>query len=165
MSTALAAAVSAPTRIRIPDLLGVADRYADAVMSGRFDHLIPTNGLPGDARWYTRLHTDDDLDVWLISWITGQSTELHDHAGSLVALTVLSGALREYRWDGSQLRSRRLDAGDQAAFPLGWVHDISAAEPGETLSVHAYSPPLTAMSYYEVTEQQRLRRVRSELTA
>jgi quercetin dioxygenase-like cupin family protein len=165
MSTALAAAVSAPTRIRIPDLLGVADRYADDVISGRFDRLFPSDGLPGDERWYTRLHSDDDLDVWLISWVPGHSTELHDHAGSLGALTVLSGALREYRWDRGLLRSRRLDAGDQAAFPLGWVHDISADDPGETLSVHAYSPPLTAMSYYEVTEQQRLRRVRSELTA
>jgi hypothetical protein len=29
--------------------------------------------------------------------------------------------------------------------------------------VHAYSPPLTAMSYYEVTDRKRLRRVRSEL--
>jgi hypothetical protein len=35
----------------------------------------------------------------------------------------------------------------------------------ETLSVHAYSPPLTTMSYYEVTPRQTLRRVRSEITA
>jgi hypothetical protein len=33
-----------------------------------------------------------------------------------------------------------------------------------TLSVHAYSPPLTAMSYYEVTDRNRLRRQRTELT-
>ena len=33
-----------------------------------------------------------------------------------------------------------------------------------TLSVHAYSPPLTAMSYYEVSERNRLRRKRTELT-
>jgi hypothetical protein len=33
-----------------------------------------------------------------------------------------------------------------------------------TLSVHAYSPPLTAMSYYEVTERKTLRRKRTELT-
>jgi hypothetical protein len=30
--------------------------------------------------------------------------------------------------------------------------------------VHAYSPPLTVMSYYEVTEGNRLRRKRTELT-
>ena len=61
-------------------------------------------------------------------------------------------------------------AGDQAAFPLGWVHDVvwaptpSITVAGPTLSVHAYSPPLTAMSYYEVTAEQSLRRVRTELT-
>jgi hypothetical protein len=30
--------------------------------------------------------------------------------------------------------------------------------------VHAYSPPLTAMSYYDVTERKTLRRMRTELT-
>lgn len=160
------AAVSPPTRLRLPDLLHTTDRYAEGVLEGRFDHLLPAGGLPADSRWYTRLHTDDELDVWLISWAAGHATELHDHCGSLGALTVLSGSLHEYRWDGNRLRRRRLDAGDQAGFPLGWVHDVAAAPAGspETLSVHAYSPPLTAMSYYEVTPRQTLRRVRTELT-
>ena len=66
------------------------------------------------------------------------------------------------------MRDRRLVAGDQAAFPLGWVHDVTWAPAGtlgaRALSVHAYSPPLTAMSYYEVTDRATLRRVRTELT-
>ena len=168
MTSLLFQAPSAPTRLRLADLLHTTDSFADAVLSGRFDQLLPLGGLPADHRWFRRLHTDDDLDVWLISWAAGHTTELHDHGGSLGALTVLSGALREHRWDGHGLRSRRLDAGDQAAFPLGWVHDVvSAAEahsPETTLSVHAYSPPLTAMSSYEVTPSQRLRRTRTELT-
>ena len=57
---------------------------------------------------------------------------------------------------------------------MGWVHDVMRAadttasptpntiEP--TLSVHAYSPPLTAMSYYEITDRATLRRSRTELT-
>jgi len=54
------------------------------------------------------------------------------------------------------------------------VHDVvwaprtaptrQAATAQPTLSVHAYSPPLTAMSYYEVTERNTLRRQRTELT-
>ncbi|MGK2882097.1 MAG: cysteine dioxygenase [Mycobacterium sp.] len=163
--------VSAPTRLRPPDLLHATDRGADDVLSGSYDHLFPAGGLPADERWFTRLHGDDELDVWLISWVPDRSTELHDHAGSLGALTVLTGALNEIRWDGVQMRRRRLVAGDQAAFPLGWVHDVCwapAAAPVEvatpTLSVHAYSPPLTAMSYYEVTERNTLRRQRTELT-
>jgi Cysteine dioxygenase type I len=183
-------AVSSPTRLRLPDLLHTTDRFADEVLRGCFNRLLPPGGPPTDARWFTRLHADDELDVWLISWVPGHTTELHDHGGSLGALTVLSGALHEYRWDGERLRRRRLDAGDQAAFPLGWVHDVGrphddAARLGgpprrrairgssaptltdpatTTLSVHAYSPPLTAMSYYEVTERATLRRTRTDLT-
>ncbi|TXI37355.1 MAG: cupin domain-containing protein [Mycobacterium sp.] len=155
-----------PTRLRPADLLHTCDAFADGVLDGRFDRFLPAGGPPADARWYARLHADDDLDVWLISWVPGHTTELHDHGGSLGALTVLSGSLNEFRWDGQRLRRRRLEAGDQAAFPLGWVHDVGAAgdTPFETLSVHAYSPPLTAMSYYEVTPRQRLRRTRTELT-
>ena len=49
-----------------------------------------------------------------------------------------------------------------------WAPDKPArsprAAPTPTLSVHAYSPPLTAMSYYEVTDRNTLRRNRTELT-
>ncbi|MDH6199000.1 hypothetical protein M2272_005664 [Mycobacterium frederiksbergense] len=164
-------AVSAPTRLRLPDLLLATDRAADDVLSGRYDRLL--RGLPQHDRWYTRIAGDDEHDVWLISWVPDRSTELHDHGGSLGALTVVSGALTESRWDGGALRRRRLSAGDQAAFPLGWVHDVVRAPDADpvgtpgvqpTLSVHAYSPPLTAMSYYEVTPQNTLRRNRTELT-
>jgi hypothetical protein len=169
--SAAAAAVSSPTRLRLPDLLHATDRGADDVLSGRYDHLLPPGGVPRDDRWFTRLHGDDELDIWLISWVPDRSTELHDHGGSLGALTVVSGTLREKRWDGQSLRRRRLRAGDQAGFPLGWVHDVVWAPERDlttpvtpTLSVHAYSPPLTAMSYYEVTARKTLRRKRSELT-
>jgi len=174
---------SGPTRLRVPDLLHATDQAADDVLSGRRDHLLPKGGVPESRRWFTRIHGDDELDVWLISWVPGHPTELHDHGGSLGALTVLSGSLNEFRWDGRGLRRRRLDAGDQAGFPLGWVHDVVWAPrpvPGPvsrpvagpattgkaqpTLSVHAYSPPLTAMSYYEITDRNRLRRGRTELT-
>ncbi len=159
-------AVSAPTRLRLPDLLHATDRGADDVLSGHYDHLLPAGGAPADRRWFTRLHGDDEHDIWLISWVPDHSTELHDHGGSLGALTLLSGSLDEFRWDGEALRHRRLDAGDQAAFPLGWVHDVGWAPTpaAPTLSVHAYSPPLTAMSYYEVTDRNTLRRKRTELT-
>lgn len=160
---------SGPTRLRVSDLLYATDRAADDVLSGRRDHLLPPGGIPESRRWYTRIHGDDELDVWLISWVPGHATELHDHGGSLGALTVLSGVLDEFRWDGRRLRRHRLEAGDQAGFPLGWVHDVEWAGGGDcrvgpALSVHAYSPPLTAMSYYEVTDAGTLRRSRSELT-
>lgn len=180
-SPAIVSPSAGPTRLRVPDLLHATDQAADDVLSGRCDHLLPDGGLPDSRRWFTRIHGDDELDVWLISWVPGRATELHDHGGSLGALTVVSGSLNEFRWDGRSLRRRRLDAGDQAGFPLGWVHDVvwaprPVARPlagpvtpitrpiAPTLSVHAYSPPLSAMSYYEVTANSRLRRRRTELT-
>jgi cysteine dioxygenase type I len=163
--------VSGPTRLRLADLLHITDETSDAVLRGSYDHLVPPGGVPTDDRWFIRLHGDDEVDVWLISWAPGHRTELHDHGGSLGALTLLSGSLDEFRWDGQRLRRRRLKDGDQAGFPLGWVHDVVWAPTpslapigGQTLSVHAYSPPLTVMSYYEITEQQTLRRKRTELT-
>ncbi|AZG48744.1 cupin domain-containing protein [Gordonia insulae] len=168
-----------PTRLRPADLLRITDQGVADVLDGVYDHLLPRHWDPVE-RWATRLVSNDDLDVWLISWTPDRSTELHDHAGSLGALTVLSGSLREYRWTGQDLALRVLDAGDQAAFPLGWVHDVqrhdplaiqtesgAQASPGPitpTLSVHAYSPPLTAMSFYAVTDHATLRRTRTELT-
>ena len=167
-----------PTRLRPADLLRLTDETGEDVLAGRYDHLLPVDGSwPTVDRWAARLVSDDEVDVWLISWTPDKSTKLHDHAGSLGALTVLSGALAEYRWNGTELRHRVLSAGDQAAFPIGWVHDVvwapdriavsgsSGTGPLDpTLSVHAYSPPLTAMSYYEVTGHGSLRRTHTVLT-
>src|SRR6202022_19410 len=163
-------AVPGPTRLRLPDLLHITDQDADDVLNGRYDHLLPAAGIPANDRWFTRLHSDDELDGWLISWVPGETTELHDHSGSLGAMTLLSGALHEFRWTGDQLRRRRLTAGDQAAFPLGWVHDgpgapfAAGSSNVSTLGAPPSSRPLTAMSYYEITERDTLRRVRTELT-
>lgn len=159
-----------PTSLRLPDLLHITDATAADVFSGHYDAVLPAGGLPTDERWFTRIDGDEEVDIWLISWVPDHATELHDHGRSLGALTVLSGSLHEYRWAGAELRSNRLDAGDQAAFPLGWVHDVVWAPPSATttaaptLSVHAYSPPLTAMSYYEVTDRNTLHRQRTVLT-
>jgi hypothetical protein len=44
------------------------------------------------------------------------------------------------------------------------VHDVVNAASEPAVSVHAYSPPLTAMSYYAVDEAGSLRRTRTVLT-
>jgi hypothetical protein len=166
--------VALAARLRLPDLLHTTDAAADDVLSGRYDALLPPGGVPTDQRWFTRIHGDEEVDIWLISWVPGHATELHDHGDSLGALTLLTGSLDEFRWDGDELRRQRLYAGDQATFPLGWVHDVVwaptppapvTAQPDQpTLSVHAYSPPLTTMSYYQVTADNTLRRRRTVAT-
>ena len=77
-------AVSSPTRLRLPDLLHATDRAAADVLDGGFDHLLPAGGLPADERWFTRLHGDDELDVWLISWVPGHPPNCTTTAGHSV---------------------------------------------------------------------------------
>ena len=150
----------APTSLALADLTDLTRRAAAEVRAGLHAvHVDP------DERWYRLLRSDDFVDVWLISWTTSQAAELHDHAGSLGALTVVSGRLVEQRWTGHGLATRTLRAGRSAGFPLGHVHDVANRAVAPAVSVHAYSPPLTAMSYYTVAPDAQLRRTRSELVA
>ena len=148
----------APTSLRLADLTALTREVAADVRSGT--HLVR---IDPERRWYRLLRSDGLVDVWLISWATEQAAELHDHAGSLGALTVVSGNLVEKRWTGAVLRSRPLRAGRSVGFPLGHVHDVANPAPGPAVSVHAYSPPLTAMSYYALELGTDLRRTRTVL--
>jgi Cysteine dioxygenase type I len=69
--------------------------------------------LRADRRWYERLHHGPDYDVWLISWMPGQSTGFHDHGASSGAFLVTAGTLEERR-PGEP--SRVISAGDSRAF-------------------------------------------------
>jgi quercetin dioxygenase-like cupin family protein len=122
--------------------------------------------VDASRRWYRLLSSDGFVDVWLISWAFDQAAELHDHAGSLGALTVVRGALTEHHWSPGQarLRVRSLPSGDSAVFPLGHLHGVGNRGTEPAVSVHAYSPPLTAMSYYELRPGGVPRRTRTELT-
>ncbi|GAA4844854.1 cysteine dioxygenase family protein [Actinomycetospora corticicola] len=163
-----------PTPVSLADLTSLTRQVAAEVVAGH--HAVQIDAA---NRWSRRLHADPHLDVWLISWATEQAAELHDHGGSIGALTVVSGELTEWRWSAGQaddhlataeeiasrgpgLRRRVLTAGSGAAFPLGHVHDVSNRRTEAAVSVHAYSPPLSAMSYYGV-ERGTLTRTRSEL--
>jgi quercetin dioxygenase-like cupin family protein len=150
--------VHAPTPLALGDLTALTRDVAAEVLAGRHPvHVDP------ERRWYRLLRSDTYVDVWLISWATEQTAELHDHGGSLGALTVVSGSLVERRWVGNGLRSRRVRAGRSLGFPPGHVHDVGNTDAAPAVSVHAYSPPLTAMSYYAVEPGARLRRTRSLL--
>ena len=153
----------APTPLSLADLTVLTRDVADEVRAGR--HLVRVDP---ERRWYRLVRSDNYVDIWLISWATEQAAELHDHAGSLGALTVVSGSLVEQRWVGDGLRSRQLRAGRSLGFPLGHVHDVGNPATAPAVSVHAYSPPLTAMSYYavepgSVEKGPRLRRTCSVL--
>ncbi|TDC48477.1 cysteine dioxygenase [Actinomadura sp. KC345] len=110
------------------------------------DDWLPRVRLSPQGRWYERLHHDGDREIWLISWLPGQSTGLHDHGGSRGAFAVALGALEE-RDLGAV---RRLRAGEPRAFGADYVHEVRNVSTAPAVSVHAYSPPLTTVNRYEL---------------
>lgn len=102
-------------------------------------------------RWYARLHTSPTLEVWLLGWVCGQDTRLHDHGGSSGAFYVVEGTLAEEyghaeRWTGVQRRTHAV--GQMRSFGPGYVHNLGNAATVQATSIHAYSPPLSTMTYY-----------------
>jgi rhodanese-related sulfurtransferase len=106
-----------------------------------------------DVRWYLPLHRSNSCDVWLLAWECGQDTDWHDHGGSSGSFAAAEGCLVEqYRAaSGRRLSRRQVVAGRGVAFGPGHVHNVAHGGSGSATSIHAYSPPLLAMTYYQVT--------------
>ncbi|MEV0491588.1 cysteine dioxygenase [Streptomyces atratus] len=93
------------------------------------------------TRWYHRLLTGPGYEVWLLSWVPGQSSGLHDHGLSSGVLTVLEGELTERTERGM----RSLDSGAQRVFAPGYVHEVVNDSLEPAVSLHIYYPGLTEM--------------------
>jgi rhodanese-related sulfurtransferase len=106
-----------------------------------------------DQRWYMPLHLSPTCDVWLLAWLPSQDTDWHDHGGSSGSLCVADGVLLEHlrTVGGHQVRTRRLQACERAVFGPAHVHNVTHCGDKPAVSIHAYSPPLVAMTYYELT--------------
>ena len=106
-----------------------------------------------EHRWYRRLVLAEDHEIWLLSWLPGQHTGFHDHGEARGAFAVAQGELRETlaRPGRNRVRNRCAPAGTATTFGASHLHDVSNVTTAPAVSVHAYSPPLTAMRRYEMT--------------
>ncbi|MFD9870324.1 cysteine dioxygenase [Streptomyces niveus] len=93
------------------------------------------------TRWYHRLSTGPGYEVWLLSWVPGQRSGLHDHGRSSGVLTVLDGELTER----TPTASRTLPGGAQRVFAPGYVHEVVNDSLEPAVSLHIYYPGLTEM--------------------
>ena len=111
-------------------------------------------------RFCVRLPSVPEVDVWLLTWLDDQSTDLHDHGESAAAFTVVRGELREVRADGAgRVTWHVRRPGETTWVAPGVVHDVRHSD-GPAVSIHAYSPRLTTMTYYRA-RRGRLRVVRT----
>lgn len=134
-----------PDTIPATELLRIVRAIADD--PARWESLVE---LPDDGdRWWTRMYTAERFDLWLLSWLPGGGTDLHDHGPSSAAFAVVRGTLSEVRVDRRGRSHTYLRyAGSATALTRGVIHDVNGAGAGPAVSIHAYSPPLREMSFY-----------------
>ncbi|MFC6023518.1 cysteine dioxygenase [Plantactinospora solaniradicis] len=137
-----------------PDPLTIARRYA-AEAAGAAGWPVPLQFDPAQ-RWYHRLAAATDHEVWLLTWLPGQHTDLHDHGGSAGAFLVAAGVLTEEAVVGGGLRPRELGMGTGRRFGARHVHRVSNRGDQPAVSVHVYRPALRSMTRYHL-EEGRLR--------
>ncbi|MEU2155811.1 cysteine dioxygenase family protein [Streptomyces sp. NPDC019396] len=107
---------------------------------GQWAHLVQYDAT---ARWYHRLRTGPGYEVWLLSWVPGQGSGLHDHGRSSGVLTVLDGELTERTTAATATRT--LAPGAQRVFAPGYVHEVVNDSLEPAVSLHVYFPGLTEM--------------------
>jgi predicted metal-dependent enzyme (double-stranded beta helix superfamily) len=114
-------------------------------------------------RYYTRVSTGESFEAWLLTWLPGQSTGLHDHGGSSGAFVVVKGVLTETTVspDGSHEVVRQLTHPRVRTFGDAHVHDVANRGLIPAISLHVYAPALTTMRRYERIDEQ-LRQVSEE---
>jgi len=103
--------------------------------------------LRTERRWYERLYQGPNHDIWVISWLPGQSTGFHDHGESSGAFVVATGTLEEHRPDEQPIV---IHPGQPRAFGPNYAHDVRNHSLAPAVSIHAYSPPLNEMNEYEL---------------
>ncbi|GGX84991.1 cysteine dioxygenase [Streptomyces minutiscleroticus] len=133
-------------RLDPPELLEVARRVgrAEDVWRERLERCA-------DDRTYVSLFLDEHVGVWAISWSEDtHDTGYHDHDRSCGAVYVADGVIRHEKLRlGHRPVGEPVAAGDGFCFDNSVIHRMRK-EPGAppTVTVHAYSPPLTFTGQY-----------------
>jgi predicted metal-dependent enzyme (double-stranded beta helix superfamily) len=113
----------------------------------------------GGRRHYASIYRDEYVDIWLICWSPGNDTGWHDHDVSSGAVRVVQGALVEsnLRIGGAPAQTV-VTEGRALRFGPDHIHRLTG-EAEQTISLHAYSPPLWRLGQYTIDDAGVMRRV------
>ncbi|MEV6211953.1 cysteine dioxygenase family protein [Kitasatospora sp. NPDC051914] len=117
----------------------------------RWEPLVQYDAL---TRWYARLETGPGYEVWLLSWLPGQSSGFHDHGRSSGVMAVVQGELTERSLTRAGEGTRVLKPGGQRVLSPGYLHEVVNAALEPAVSVHLYTPGLVEMNQYGATVAQ-----------
>jgi hypothetical protein len=148
-----------------------------AALAARTDLWEPRVVLRASSRWSALLDPADaaavldpslhaDLaaaQVWLLTWLPGQGTPLHDHGPSAGAFAVAQGALTERVVAAGRPGQRPngtdtvLESGRVRFFGSHYVHRVRNESAAPAVSVHVYAPRLAVMNTYRADDDGLVR--------
>lgn len=130
----------------------IARQLADD--TDRWRHLVRFHT---GERFTTLVERTEAQEIWLMSWLPGQGTDLHNHGGATGAFTVVSGTLTERVLRPAD-RLHQLVAGQSRVFGPGYLHEVSNVGPEPAVSIHVYRPSRLPMINYRLDPVTGLRR-------
>lgn len=139
-------------QIHAPELAQIT---AAVVQSGLWRDYV---AVCEEYRDYRLLYENDFIDVWVLSWLSGQETGFHDHEISEVGICVAQGAIREHHMHlNAPATNHVMREGQTQEGPFGYIHRVVHEEGAPAVSVHSYSPPLAWVGQYREQGGQLLR--------
>ncbi len=144
-------------------LAAASDRWLDRVRYrplSRWTQLLEV--ADAAALLHPDLHRDlAGVQIWVLSWLPGQGTPLHDHSSSAGAFAVVRGELTERVVSsgpaGVHERTAHLGADRVRQFGAHYVHQVSNEGGEPAVSVHVYTPALREMNTYDADGGRLLR--------
>ncbi|WP_436501532.1 cysteine dioxygenase [Actinokineospora sp. HUAS TT18] len=106
-----------------------------------------------DQRYTALIDSTDGQEVWLMTWLPGQSTDLHDHGAVSGAFTLVSGTLTETVARGGERPAEvlnALSAGQTRVFGPGYVHQVTNTGTDPAISIHVYREGRPPMGRYRL---------------
>lgn len=110
----------------------------------RWSHLLRYDA---EERYAVLVDRTEHDEIWLMSWLPGQHTVLHDHGDSSGAFTVVSGQLTEIVTRPSAVEPGRGDVhsllpGQSRVFGPGYAHQVhnDGIDPAVSLHVYRFGP-------------------------
>lgn len=96
-----------------------------------------------DERFAVLVDRTEHDEIWLMSWLPGQSTLRHDHGDTSGAFTLVSGSLTETvhrpnAVDGLTAEVHSLRVGQSRVFGPGYAHQVRNDGPDPAVSLHVY---------------------------
>lgn len=150
LTTETVPSISATAAVTEALLADVVERLAR--QRERWEPLVR---LDAGERTWAKIPVPEGLDVWVIAWGTFQRTELHSHDDATAAFTTVAGVVTEIRPDSrGRLIPRKIPPGLTQVVAPGEIHDVRNEHVTPAVTIHAYAPRLTSMTYYRWDQGQ-----------